>query len=521
MTTKEIDKTIRFNSEIQQIEKVNPLFSRATIKVLYTGFNRNGSYFSKDSVLKSIDSIYNIPLVGEYIEHADNFGDHGTSLEIKGNEIKLVQSTKPYGLIPESANIYWEDVTEKNGVVNEYLIVDGAYLWTGRYEELNTMLEQPFNQSMEIEVVNGNFAVIDGKETFNVDEFLFSALCILGIDKDGEGHVEPAFESASITTYSLDKDDFKKQFNQMVAELKFSLNQEGGNEMTKKTEPESPATEVMSTLDMFTESQFAEAHEMNIAFNSTTADEPANVDSDNVDNSTESSEAKDVTKDETNPDDSESTQKESDEDTAETKDEAPAAQEFSLTARQLQDQLRSVLGKEHFHDEWGYQCRKYWYVDNTDTTVIFENGADNYQLHAANYTLSGDIATIKFDTAFKVKVEYVPFEGESVAFTANLERFEVDKETTKTKLDELNTYKRQREESDIKAKFEGKLSDEEFTQVFSEMKDSELDKVEDKLFALIGKKNFSISTQTKDRVNKIAIPTPKEVEYNPYGGIFD
>lgn len=495
--TKEINKNIRFNSEIQKIEKVNPMFSRATIRVLYTGFNRNGSYFSKDSVLKSIDSIYNIPLVGEYIEHADNFGDHGTSLEIKGNEIKLVQSTKPYGLIPESANIYWEDVTETNGIVNEYLVVDGAYLWTGRYEELNTMLEHPFNQSMEIEVVNGNFAVIDGRETFNVDEFLFSALCILGIDKDGEGHVEPAFESANITTYSLDKEDFKKQFGQMVAELKFSLEQ-GGKKMENKTESKASDTKV---LDMFTDAQFTEAVEMNTAFDSanvTPADstDATNIDSDDLENSSETVDV--INTDET-------------------------TQEFALTAQQVGNQLRSVLGKEHFHDSWGSHCRKYWYADHTDTTVIFENCADNYQFYAANYTFVGDEATIQFDTAFKVKVEYVPFEGESVAFAANLERFETDKESTQTQLDELNTYKRQREELDIKAKFEGKLSDEEFTQVFTELKDSELDVVEDKLFALIGKKNFSIQSTPKSNVNKVAILNRKDDEksYNPYGDIFE
>ena len=398
--TKEINKNIRFNSEIRKIEKVNPMFSRATIRVLYTGFNRNGSYFSKDSVLKSIDSIYNIPLVGEYIEHADNFGDHGTSLEIKGNEIKLVQSTKPYGLIPESANIYWENVTEVNGIVNEYLVVDGAYLWTGRYEELNTMLENPFNQSMEIEVVNGNFAVIDGRETFNVDEFLFSALCILGIDKEGEGHVEPAFESANITTYSLDKDDFKKQFSQMVAELKFSLEQGG-----KKMEKEIPAIQTDSptpALDMFTEAQFAEATEMNVLFD--------------------------------------------------------AEPEVKLVEEVVVEEVEVVDYEAKFNE-----------------------------LSTVHTSLQSDFATLK------------------------------------TQLDELNTYKRQREESDIKAKFEGKLSDEEFTQVFTELKDSELEVVEDKIFALIGKKNFSIQSTPKSNINKVAILNRKDDEksFNPYGDIFE
>lgn len=232
-----MEKVVRFNSIIQDVRKVNPLFSRAKAYVLYAGQNRNNSYIDKDAVNKSLHTIYNIPIVGEFLEHKDNFGGHGGKLEITDEKIEWKMTTMPYGVIPESAEIYWENVTEKDGTINEYLVVDGIYLWSSRFEELNMLKEEKYNQSMEIEIENGHFAIINGRETFKIDEFTFSALCILGIDKDGEGHVEPCFESSSIVAYSLDKDEFKKQFTQMIAELKFSLqDQEGGNKVEEKLE---------------------------------------------------------------------------------------------------------------------------------------------------------------------------------------------------------------------------------------------------------------------------------------------
>ena len=89
---------------------------------------------------------------------------------------------------------------------------------------------------------------------------------------------------------------------------------------------------------------------------------------------------------------------------------------------------------------------------------------------------------------------------------------------------QLSDYKRQREEDDIKAKFADKLSEQEFKDVFESMKDADIQDVEDKLFALYGKKNFSISsTRTDTQLNKIKLALPKEenVEFNPYGDIFD
>lgn len=238
-----MEKNLRFSMTIKDVEKINPLFSKCKAYILYKDDNRNGSYLSKEAVEDAIPSLYNIPIVGEYLKEKDNFGSHGGKLEIKDDEIEYVQTTVPYGLIPESANVYWEEVQEKNGSVNEYLVADGCILWTGRYQELSTVMEEgKYNQSMEIQPVDANFAIVGGKEVFKIDKFIFSALCILGVDKgdNPNDHVEPCFESASIIAYSLD--EFKLQFNQMIDEFKYIM-QKGGQLVSEKKVAEEKVNE--------------------------------------------------------------------------------------------------------------------------------------------------------------------------------------------------------------------------------------------------------------------------------------
>lgn len=219
------------------IEEINPLFSKVKIKIAYTGINRNNSYISKDAFEKALPTIYNCPIIGEFIETTDDFGSHGGKIEISDQGIKYIQTTKPYGVINENSEITWEDVIEEDGTINTYLCATG-YLWTGRYDELETVIKNSKSQSMEIEISNGNFQDINGQKVFAIEDFIFSAFCILG------DSTEPCFESSEITSYNFNKDEFKKEFTQMLIELKqFNLNQSSSTEVdninfTKKEDNE-------------------------------------------------------------------------------------------------------------------------------------------------------------------------------------------------------------------------------------------------------------------------------------------
>jgi len=209
-------KRLDFQSSISEVKQVNPLFSTCKVRVLYTGKNRNMSIIPREAVDKAMPTIYNIPIVGEFLVENQDYKGHGGRLDL--DSYKFMHTTKPYGVVPESATYEWETVKSADGTVREYLVINGCYLWTGRYEETFSVVDKGKGQSMEIEVTNGEW--VEEEEAYRIDDFVFSALCILGDD------VEPAFEDANIVGYSLNRDSFKEEFSQMLNELKVSLNEE-------------------------------------------------------------------------------------------------------------------------------------------------------------------------------------------------------------------------------------------------------------------------------------------------------
>lgn len=225
---------LSFKVKIETVKKLNPLFTKVKIRILYAGLNRNNSYISKDVIDKYlIPSLFNIPIVAEFNEATEDFGDHGGELKRVNGKVQWISTTKPYGLIPESTTIDWETVKEDDGTSHDYLTATGL-LWTARYPELNVILEGNSNQSMELDedTLQGHWQKdADGNEFYQVDEAYFSALCVLGAD------VEPCFENANVTPlYSLSREDFKREFNYMLQEINYSLNkvEKGGNEQVSK-----------------------------------------------------------------------------------------------------------------------------------------------------------------------------------------------------------------------------------------------------------------------------------------------
>jgi len=214
-----VNKVLDFQASISDVKQVNPLFSTCKVRVLYTGKNRNMSIITKDAVEKALPTLQNIPIVGEFSIDTKDYKGHGGAIDLDSYD--FVHTTKPYGVVPESATYEWETVGGR-----EYLTIHGCYLWTGRYEEAYSVVEKGKGQSMEIEVTNGRW--VEEEEAYQIDNFIFSALCILGDD------VEPAFEEANITTYSLDKDSFKREFTEMLVDLKTSLSQEKEDETMLK-----------------------------------------------------------------------------------------------------------------------------------------------------------------------------------------------------------------------------------------------------------------------------------------------
>ena len=229
------------------------MVSKCQIKVLYVGKNRNGSFISKETAKKMADTLPTCPIVGCYIEKKEDFGDHGEVITIEDDEIKFSCKTKPYGFVAPDAKVWFQKYTDTdefgNDVEHEYLMTEG-YLWTGQFEEAQSVIDNGKGQSMELDnnTLDGHWSrdTESGLEFFIINDAVFSKLCILGDD------VEPCFEGASVTApkeYSADKSysTFARTLFTMMNELKDIISNEepteGGLDMDKTAQTFEEAAE--------------------------------------------------------------------------------------------------------------------------------------------------------------------------------------------------------------------------------------------------------------------------------------
>lgn len=230
--------TIPISYELSTMTKINPVISRYVVRVMYPEGNRNGSYFSKQTIEKMVETIGGIPVIGQYDEKAEDFMAHGDLVfrtNADGTSEVALEGTEPYGFVNLKPNYWWAPHEDKDGVTREYLHVE-VFLWTGRYKELERLQYGKNNHSMEIEA-SGNWGEVDGQEYFICDEnSYFTGLCILG------EAVEPCFEgSAIIPAFSLLKQERLEELNfalqNFEEEPDVQPNQDPEGEPTEPTEP--------------------------------------------------------------------------------------------------------------------------------------------------------------------------------------------------------------------------------------------------------------------------------------------
>jgi hypothetical protein len=222
--------------QIQDVQPINPEFSKCKVYIMYTGKNRNYSMFDKEVVENNLYTLKGIPIIGNYSQSVEDFLGHGGKLEISDEGVKYIEMTRPFGYVPKDAEFSWEQVTENDGIIHQYLVVDNCVLWTGRYPEANKVIETGTGQSMEININDGEYTD-DGY--LNVKSFTFSALCLLG------ENFEPCFEGSKAVGYSFNKDDFELEYQEMLQEInKFSIGSNINN--TNKEE------KIMEKLELFT-----------------------------------------------------------------------------------------------------------------------------------------------------------------------------------------------------------------------------------------------------------------------------
>lgn len=243
-------KSMRYETQIQlvpsSLKQLNKQFALVDILLCYHGNNRNMTSISKTVIESALPSLYGIPIVGEYIyldDGSQDFGSHGGKIILSDKGIKFEDTTKPYGFVTKDAvdNAKWVIITEKDGFTqHEYLELKGCIVWQDRYEEVTSLLDKNYGQSMEIAI---NSYEYDKDGYCVIKDMTFSAACILGSNPDGTD-VIPCFESACIGRH-YEMDSFKKEFSLMLDEYKKlnNTNKEGVQHMELKK-----FTEVLSTI---------------------------------------------------------------------------------------------------------------------------------------------------------------------------------------------------------------------------------------------------------------------------------
>ena len=221
--------SIEINSPIEVIDMipVNPLISKCKIKVFYLGANRNGSLITEDVARDIAKSLPGSPVVGAFNEATGDFEEHNRIFEVKGGELTIKDTTRPYGFVDLNAKVWFQDYMD-DGEIHKYLCTE-AYLWTGQYPEAQRILERGNNHSMELDegTLQGSWASVNNSEIefFIINEAIISKLCILG------EQFEPCFEGASIGKFSLNLgEDFQNRCLNFIKFMEENCDPKGGKQ---------------------------------------------------------------------------------------------------------------------------------------------------------------------------------------------------------------------------------------------------------------------------------------------------
>ena len=486
---------IEFSSAITNLTNKNSSFDSGSLRIAYTGKNRNNSFISKEAFEHAIPSIFGVPVVANYIREIDEIGSHDGEIVDKNGELEYVNITQPVGFVPPQAKYWWETIDD-DGEIHQYLNTE-VILWK-RQEAYTKIKENTVTKhSMEITVNDGEMK----DDYYEIRDFEFTAFCLLGT-------AEPCFESSALFTFN--KQEMQAQFDEMLKEFKLAFSsdpakKEGDNQMKKLQEllakyqvaEDDLEFDVENMLDEELEAKFEEIYGIH-------DNEPKNEETEdfNNDNDIDSN------------DDSEDGSDNNNED-------------FELNSH-IVEGLRCALGAETIEED-DYTYRRYWFVDfDKELNEVYYEDAIDWNLYGAPYSFNGDVAAIDFENAKRKKYAIVDFiEGNNQTAFACGELISIIRSQARTKYDELAAKynaiidAQNKEEIDaLFTRFEDKVGDSaEFKNLQTEFAQYTIEELEERLFALVGRKQFK---HTPKNNKSLKAPVVRDdAEYKPYGDVFD
>lgn len=496
-----------YSSSLSSLCEINSSFDTGVLRIAYTGKNRNGSLISKEAFEKSIKTMYNCPIVCNYDRETDSIGGHDMELVSgKDGDLKIVNSTMPVGVIPESSKYSWEIVEEADGTQHEYLCAE-VLIWKRQEAYQKIKDDGVVSHSMEITIKDGEMK--DG--VFEIYDFEFTAFCLLGDDH------EPCFESSAMGLFSLDS--LKVQMEEMMSELKESYSLI------------SPRSEVEDTLNIPTEGG-EKVLDDKIALVAEYGYEVSalefSIDEMSLDELREKFEEMKA-EPEVEP--------ESD----------PAVEKFELNS-QICEEIRYAVEVETIERPWGKMPR-YSVVDyDAESKMVYCFDADDHwKLYGFGFSMNGDNVVVDFESKKRMKFAIVDFdEGEqampfdsifeeiSTQYTANdtqwSEKYQSASdtiETMNTELGSLRQFKADTEAAaaevareEIFAQFEDLAGVEEFESLRENCAEFELEALEEKCYAIRGRNSAVAKFAKKPDAPKLKVERT-EPEDRAYGGLFE
>ena len=532
-----------FSSEIADWSEVNSSFDKGVLRIAYHGENKNKTFISKEAFDDAIKSVFNCPVVCNYNRKTDSIGAHDVDVVRRNGETRMVNVTTPVGVVPESADVWWTDVTEADGTVHEYLCTD-ILIWK-RQEAYEHIKENGItDESMEIRILSG---AREDDELYHINKFEFLAFCLLE-------SAPPCFESASIEMFALN--EFKEQYTRMMEDVKreFSVNTASADDIhtqscSKGGTCELSVSELMTKYSLsaedvtfdttnmpleeierrFSEIKNAKARTANFDDGEAEETDPSSGTDPEADPSAEPG------SEEPGEEPTEDPEGEDQEDD----DDKPARKqgEYSLSANQLWDELREAVYEEKYLDPYWGECTRYSLVDydaELGEVYVIDN-AEDYHLYGMPFSMNGDKVVIDFNARKRKKMSFVDFDEGEEAFAASrtfaglIPEVQEKFKDMNGELEALREFKAQIDEQARKAKVEevfSSFADLESNADFRALRENYGDmtenQIEEKCFAIRGRSmpvNFSLDNPTKPIRLPIESQANKDAE-EPYGGIF-
>ena len=445
-------------------------------------------------------SIYNCPIVCRYDRDTDSIGAHDMELVSDADGgMRIVHITQPVGIVPESANYWWEEIEDESGL-HEYLCVD-VLLWK-RQEAYKKIKEDGItDESMEISIKEGE--MIDG--VYVIRRFEFTAFCLLG-------SARPCFESAALEMFSCD--DFKAQLAEMMQDFKesFSMVQ--------------PSQEVVIHPQNYSEGG-EEVLEQKIALMA-----EFGLSADKLEFNLE-----DFTIDELRAKFEEIV-------AADNAGEDP--EKFALEG-QFVEELLGVLGSEKTETCWGVDAR-YWFWDyDKDLSEVYATDITDWNLYGFTYAMDGDHVVVDFASKKRMKLTLVPFDEGAQAnpiggmfakiaekYTANdaqwAEKYQTASDTISSMENELGALrqfktdtegaKAKGERDEVFAQFEDLVGVEAFETLRENCMEYSKEDLEEKCFAIRGRNSTTAKFSYEPKAPKLIVEKTGGITPEPYGGIF-